>query len=275
MVKLITKEEFQQICNSSNSKKEALFKLGHTGRAYESGFYYKKFDNYVNNFNIDLTTFNKNCNYRKSIQSSAITPIRDILQRNISYMSSSFKRRLFQENLLINKCYECGQIDAHNGKPLTLQLDHINGNRHDNNLENLRILCPNCHSQTITYGGRNKKNPNRGQYKKQIRAKQQNLSNWRDEYEKREKAKIPLVENADIDFSKFGWVVRVAPIIKKSHQKVKSWMKQFMPDFYENECFKKIKRTAGVEPATSTFQCSLEQKEHGQGCILPTELCPH
>lgn len=42
------------------------------------------------------------------------------------------------------------------GKPIVLHLDHINGVRNDNRLENLRWLCPNCHSQTDTYCGRNK-----------------------------------------------------------------------------------------------------------------------
>ena len=43
----------------------------------------------------------------------------------------------------------------YNGKPLTLQLDHIDGNPINNNLENLRFLCPNCHSQTDTFAGKN------------------------------------------------------------------------------------------------------------------------
>jgi 5-methylcytosine-specific restriction endonuclease McrA len=41
-------------------------------------------------------------------------------------------------------------------KPLSLELDHITGDKHDNRLDNLRLLCPNCHSQTMTYAGGNK-----------------------------------------------------------------------------------------------------------------------
>ncbi|HWF50270.1 MAG TPA: HNH endonuclease [Solirubrobacteraceae bacterium] len=51
-------------------------------------------------------------------------------------------------------CERCGLIDWQ-GDPLTLALHHINGERHDNRLENLMLLCPNCHSRTDTYAGRN------------------------------------------------------------------------------------------------------------------------
>ena len=67
---------------------------------------------------------------------------------------TSFKKRLIQENILEYKCAICGLIEWQN-HPLVLQLDHINGNNTDNRLENLRLLCPNCHSQTDTYTGKN------------------------------------------------------------------------------------------------------------------------
>lgn len=55
------------------------------------------------------------------------------------------------------QCAECGQGIVWNGKSLTLQVDHIDGDRSNNNLNNLRLLCPNCHTQTDTYGGRKNK----------------------------------------------------------------------------------------------------------------------
>lgn len=66
------------------------------------------------------------------------------------------KTRLIRAGLLMNSCQSCGLADWL-GKPLNMHLDHINGVKNDNRLENLRMLCPNCHSQTPTYGGRNLK----------------------------------------------------------------------------------------------------------------------
>ena len=73
-----------------------------------------------------------------------------------SITSSSLKRKLWDAGMLPRACQECGQGEEWNGKRLVLQLDHINGNRRDNRIGNLRILCPNCHTQTHTFAGRGK-----------------------------------------------------------------------------------------------------------------------
>jgi 5-methylcytosine-specific restriction endonuclease McrA len=57
------------------------------------------------------------------------------------------------------QCVICGNEGTHMNSPLTLQLDHIDGNSDNESLSNLRLLCPNCHSQTPTYKGGNKNNP--------------------------------------------------------------------------------------------------------------------
>ncbi len=81
--------------------------------------------------------------------------IEDFLNEKITIGKSILKKRLIDEGYLKYICSECG-IDSWCNKILTLELDHVDGNKKNNKLENLRLLCPNCHSQTITY--RNKKN---------------------------------------------------------------------------------------------------------------------
>ena len=74
----------------------------------------------------------------------------------------SIKRRLLEAGLLKNECDECG-LTSWRGQHLSIQLDHRNGVGDDHRLENLRMLCPNCHSQTPTFGTRNRKQNGRRQ----------------------------------------------------------------------------------------------------------------
>lgn len=78
-----------------------------------------------------------------------------LVKGNKHYSSAPIKRYLLKNNLVENKCCACNTPPLWNNKPLTLQLDHINGDHFDNRVENLRLICPNCHSQTDTYTGRN------------------------------------------------------------------------------------------------------------------------
>lgn len=59
------------------------------------------------------------------------------------------------------KCVLCGNVGEHNDRPLSLQLDHVDGNSDNDMPENVRLLCPNCHSQTDTFTARNKGNGRR------------------------------------------------------------------------------------------------------------------
>lgn len=77
------------------------------------------------------------------------------LVENSTFTRSHLKAKLLKHKLLENKCSECNIGPEWNGKLLTLQVDHINGCNTDHRIENLRFLCPNCHSQTPTYAGGN------------------------------------------------------------------------------------------------------------------------
>ncbi len=89
-------------------------------------------------------------------------PLSQILVSGSNYRGSTslLKRRLIEAGLLNHRCSRC-ELDSWLGESISLHLDHINGSRNDHRLENLRLLCPNCHSQTPTYCGRNKGNTRR------------------------------------------------------------------------------------------------------------------
>lgn len=88
--------------------------------------------------------------YIKQSPSSKID-IKDILEGNHpQYLSSKLRIRLLKEGFKSHQCEICG-ITEWNGKPAPLELDHINGNNSDHRLENLRVICPNCHHQTETH----------------------------------------------------------------------------------------------------------------------------
>jgi hypothetical protein len=84
-------------------------------------------------------------------------PLEECLVEHSTYGRGILKHRLLGCGLLKNECYECGLLPYWNNKPITLRIDHINGVSDDNRLENLRILCPNCHVQTDTFGGKRRK----------------------------------------------------------------------------------------------------------------------
>jgi len=82
-------------------------------------------------------------------------PLKDVMVRDSSYDRGTLKKRLLRERILRNKCAVCGQKPMWAESPLVMVLDHANGVRDDHRLENLRLLCPNCNSQTVTFAGRN------------------------------------------------------------------------------------------------------------------------
>ena len=103
--------------------------------------------------------FSSSAWYQAKLRGELITrargmPIPELLagRRNRNHL----KLRLLAAELLTNACAECG-ISEWLDRPLSLELHHVNGNGHDNCLENLQLLCPNCHSQTDNWGGRNRR----------------------------------------------------------------------------------------------------------------------
>jgi len=87
-------------------------------------------------------------------------PLSKVMVKNSTYNRGNLKARLLKEGLLKNQCCICGLGPEWNNSPLVMVIDHKNGINNDHRLKNLRLLCPNCNSQTDTFSGRNAKKKN-------------------------------------------------------------------------------------------------------------------
>jgi hypothetical protein len=97
--------------------------------------------------------WNKGTTYHTSVR----PPIASLLVLGSRVQSYKLKKRLFEEGIKIPQCELCGWAEKALDGRIPVELDHINGDRDDNRLDNLRILCPNCHSLQPTHRGKNKK----------------------------------------------------------------------------------------------------------------------
>lgn len=153
----ISDELFSEIVKNNFSIIECLRQMKLVG----NGANYSTFHKRIRNLNISTLHFTGPAHGRGYSKKTISNDEMFIVNSNVS--SSHVKNRIIKGDMLPYKCSEC-QIFEWRLKKLSLHLDHINGNNTDNRLENLRFLCPNCHSLTETYCGKNKrlKNIERG-----------------------------------------------------------------------------------------------------------------
>ncbi len=142
MIKYNT-EEFISTCNNSKSMSEAAMKLG---------IHFNTFSRIAKK----LECYKPNQSGKGKTKNMPSIKLEDILNGLYpQYQTYKLKMRLFNDNIKQNICEIC-KISEWNGEKLNCELDHIDGNRTNHKLENLRILCPNCHSQTTTFRSKNK-----------------------------------------------------------------------------------------------------------------------
>lgn len=149
MKKKYSKEYFSEIVKNSYSIADVLRKL----ELCPIGGSYKTVHKYIELYDLDTSHFtgmrwNKGL---KRADKSAIVKLDEILKENTSYKSAYLKERLIKEGLKKERCERCKKRYNDLGEKLTLELHHINGNHYDNRLENLQILCTDCHSKTNGY----------------------------------------------------------------------------------------------------------------------------
>lgn len=143
-----SKEELQNIVASSFSMKEVIKKLGYKTC---NGSNSKTIKTRLNRLNISIEHFSNNIKTNRTAN--------NVFCIN-STASQATLRRWYKKISDDSICQLCGQRKEWNGKPLTMILDHIDGDNHNHSIANLRWICPNCASQLPTFSGRNNKRQN-------------------------------------------------------------------------------------------------------------------
>lgn len=145
-----TIEQVKNAVKGSKSWRQTAFTLGLNG---DAGGNTKTLKKLAEKNGIDFSHFlGKRINLGRKTWNHI--PLEDWLKKGVIVKSTYLKKKLISAGIIDNICVECELHDNWNGLPIELELDHIDGDKSNNLLDNLRLLCPNCHSQTPTFRGR-------------------------------------------------------------------------------------------------------------------------
>ncbi|MBP2370551.1 HNH endonuclease [Pseudonocardia parietis] len=143
-----TDEQLAEAVRASESVSAVLRRLGYT----PSGGMHRMIVGHIRRLGLDSGHFlGQGWSRGRQVRTRTLRPLAEILVRDSPYTNTDhLRRRLIAAGLKEARCEVCGISEWH-GRPVPLHLDHVNGDHTDNRLENLRILCPNCHAQTETW----------------------------------------------------------------------------------------------------------------------------
>jgi hypothetical protein len=144
-----TIEQLKEAITTSNSIREVLMRLN----IIPAGGNYATLKKQIKLHKLDISHF-KGKSWNKNRKFGHKRPIASYLCNQFSITSHRLRQRLIQEGLFKPQCSNCN-LKSWLGKNIPLELDHIDGDHENNNLCNLRLLCPNCHALTPNYRGKN------------------------------------------------------------------------------------------------------------------------
>lgn len=148
----ISDEQYREAVRQSRSIAGALRLLG----VVPAGGNYRVLRRAIKRLDLDTSHFTGQSWSRGATIPNRVRPIEDFLSNKYPIQSDRLRRRLIKEGVFEHRCSGC-KLDTWMDQPIPLELDHIDGNHQNNALDNLRLLCPNCHALTPTFRGKNKR----------------------------------------------------------------------------------------------------------------------
>lgn len=201
---MYNKEQLELVIRRSKSYKEVLA----TFKMNTSGGNYKSLKGKIELWSIDISHFITRKEICKIAQAKKSIHLNDILVKNSKFNNgNTLKTKLYKEGLKQPICEECSQNEEWRGKKLGLVLEHIDGDHYNNEITNLKILCPNCHAITNTFAGKNRTDKKRNEKLKHIKQVEKDCL--------KEELKQKII-NSNIDLKKQGWGIKLSKLLGKS-----------------------------------------------------------